>query len=382
MGKVFFFGAGASKACGSLLTSELLPALGNPESFGIDVARSRHDQIPLGFAHNRFLASEFIDGLEIVNYSDSVAILNRVFNELATAFAAKQTTASLIALKIIYNAFAEAFQILLSPAYSPHLDFTPYFDFFEWAKRQPCWITVLTTNWDQIAQDMAAVFYSSDIIDFGTVDLPSDALVPAAMSMTLEAGRYASVYQLNGSAAWLYCELHDEFYGQWLQPPLNLTLMRQHQTALLAEHLSGPNADTPPPRTLFSGNCPKCGKSLKVRLYVPGMSRQMFASLPRMRKYAVQAVEFCDELVFAGFSCPPEDSDLMVELSQGLRRNRLYSVGRMKPLVIQNSGSHGAETKARYEKLLSCEVEYKDCGFAAWAASLNAPSSSTGGPAA
>lgn len=57
--KVFFFGAGASKACGLLLTSELLPALFSPVTFGIDVRRSKYQEVVNQFDKDLTLSTLF-----------------------------------------------------------------------------------------------------------------------------------------------------------------------------------------------------------------------------------------------------------------------------------------------------------------------------------
>ena len=80
--KVFFFGAGASKASGLFLTSELLPALYDPPGWGINFSLSKYPGVAASFSDNRDLSIQFIDTVRGTQPL-SVKVLWETFNILA-----------------------------------------------------------------------------------------------------------------------------------------------------------------------------------------------------------------------------------------------------------------------------------------------------------
>ena len=369
--KVFFFGAGASKASGLLLTSELLPAIYDPEAYGVDIKLTSDYRVIQSFSLCRDMSMKFFNHLGGSRSLD-IKLLAEAFRIIESCntqdigydiFSAQD-------MQQMRQAIVFTFDCLLNPKYNPNLDISIYEKFVRWTTNQKEWIAIITTNWDYLLDEVLSTYYFFSSVDLGMVDLPLDFLIPFAMQDDEVHGKLFSLYKLNGSLNWLYCPNDRVFYGSLFQPPYNLQIMTTSQ-ATKAEMFSIEHPGVAIPKELVVGNCPKCGTILETRIFMPGVSRNSFPVASRMIKNSKFAVRNCDQLVFVGFSCPEEDKDTMEYIGEALSKNSGFLSKKLKPLVIQNTGQHAKETKQRYETYLRCEVDYRENGFEGWVNSLN-----------
>jgi len=353
-----------------MLASELLPAIYDPQKYDVDLSRSEVPNIRLAFEMACTEARSFIDLLR--DGADvQLGLLRFAFETFQECEDQGMGYRSLSLAEVLSarRSLQWLFGIFLNFAYRAywrHERPDCYLRFVEWAKRAPGWPVVVTTNWDFVLDTLISASYGLDIIDCGDCEPSLDVFLTRYVAHGSPTGKAISLYKLNGSLDWLYCPSEKGYFSPLFQPPWNMGALTITQTLRLKFH----NPDEPIPNELRPGYCVNCGTPLEVRLHTPGASRARLPMEPRIKQNVLAAVRNCCELVFAGFSCPDEDRDVVEEIGASLRINPLFKSGDLIPTVIDIAGPHGQDTKNRFERALATRIEYRDIGFKAWVDSL------------
>jgi hypothetical protein len=294
-------------------------------------------------------AREGLNAIRFVEYvrrdqTLGTELLSEVFNILASCAERNVSCGPFSPSDVaeVYQDLVNAFRRLLCIAYTLNKNLEPYQHFVEWTRTQNDWITMVTTNWDTLLDDLVCGYWAYKAVDFGEADREVDVFIPMLMVADNINSRACALYKLNGSLNWFYCPRHSQFYSPHFLPPFDLQDL----------------------------TCPRCGTQLISKIYTPGVSRATLPIRDRVMRNLLRGAQHCRRLVFIGFSCPQEDVDVIREIGEALRTNPFFKAGQLVPEVVQHKGPHRNETIRRFETTLRCRVAYDDSGFEGWAKRL------------
>ena len=220
--KLFFFGAGASKAAGLLLTSELTAAIYTPELILSSERVAANKHVFGEFERQRAVAMRFLHSIR-ASAANDINLLRKAFQVISQCREEHSGYGpySHQSIAEIHDAIIGVFTILLNPAYVRSFDGASYQRFVEWTLSQNYWPVIVSTNWDSVLDGIVDALYVDKVIDRGMIDLPVDKHLLS--NIATDGGQFGcSIFKLNGSVSWLYCPRHARFYGLGFQEPYNL----------------------------------------------------------------------------------------------------------------------------------------------------------------
>ena len=265
--RVVFLGAGASKAAGLPLASELYDALVSPADFGVDPHRSESEGLPSLFAARRESVLRLIDEYS----SESVTGLRRIeltvdHLQCLTDDLAISEKKDIITAQQQLQELYWCFDILLHPTYNASARPRVYLEAAYGITALPGWTAIICTNWDYLLDVSLECAADSNglVVDWG-LGLPNahiwQGFVPLLADYCWKERRqpFVSLWKPNGSFGWLGCQADSLIFARHFYRPYNLDSLRSHNS-LRKLTATLPGNDAQSPSSEFA--CPKCGGSL------------------------------------------------------------------------------------------------------------------------
>jgi hypothetical protein len=258
------------------------------------------------------------------------------------------------------DAIFESFGFILHPRYNTRCNMLPYFQLADTVSSLRGWTMVVSTNWDYLADGAFEAAFQNLFggIDWGLGNPNQSLWLGAIPQMAVYADEatnqpFISFYKPNGSTGWHVCRKDRLIFARHFHRPHNLDDVVTMNFA----------------RGLPNAACPRCANTMLPNdLYARGVSRQIHPLKAAMDINLIHAAQHCDSLTFVGYSCPPEDDDLVDLIANAIANSDPYRDVPLVPKVIDIAGPHSDATRDRYAQKLSRSVEYYDRGFTTWLA--------------
>lgn len=345
--KVFFLGAGASKAFGYPLTGEIMPSI---------LANLR--------ANNLFQLEDTKTSLERAQERELRRFLELLYPGLASVDPGDKPECcpgiievlSLVEHCVLYNtpphplisgANLERFRYLLSRAIAELLlyyEVTPYNtaesrllkQFTQLIRKPgPHDVTVITTNYDLIIDRAFKPEMRENKVNFGIAyrHIKTSELITPPPDAVLR------LYKLHGSLNWLRCDLCGQYY---INPEGSITVRAFDEE-------------------IGEWNTCDCSDvvQLKAVLVAPSLVRDIRdPNLLQIWNAALEAIRTAHELTFMGYSLPAEDLAIKALILRGIN-GRNPDLPPLKITVVQRSDA----AKQNYNNLLGTTIDYNSKGL-------------------
>lgn len=338
-GTALFLGAGASKAFGLPITSELFPLILQKLSEGsLFQGKNEAEDKLQEYIKTLYPGLDSLPAKEYPLITDTLSLLDHLLNtgnSLGPGFKTKDIVA---ARNLFEMAILEVLKIPFRNRPGQRSQETPVLlkQFGSWIveNHNQRFVSVISTNYD-IAIETEIYSRINDInrdIDFGINWRDPDPF-REIMHLRPEAARIG-IYKLHGSANWLRCNLCNHIY-------INLFYDITH-------HAFQNEIDV-------SNSC-HCGHApLSTLIVAPSLARVIYDNnLPHIWNNAFEALRTATEWVIIGYSFPPEDLNIKSMLL------RAFNARNTKPriTIVQK----GMDSEARYRSIFG-DVEFISGGL-------------------
>ena len=204
------------------------------------------------------------------------------------------------------------------------------------AEEKKAKISIITTNYDLSIDPQFERAIANNRVDYG---IPYRGMDRQGTIILQPANPLFRYYKLHGSLNWLKCDLCGQYYI--------------HKNDTVAHQAFREEID--------DDNTCACNDHLKLRtvLVAPSLVRDIRDSnLLQIWKSAIEAIRTADELVFIGYSLPPEDLAIKSVIMRGLNGRTKRKA--LKVEVIQNDSN----SEQNYYNLFGKNLTYYSEGLA------------------
>lgn len=359
-GTVVVLGAGATKACGGLLTNEIMP-------YGLQYAGEREDYLHTvhQFLGDHFPITSVPDAQGQRRYPSLITVLSLLdmaidrrhpmpgrrtwdLNELATARQAFDYLIFAALDHALQNSAGDQHEVMIRRLTKEN--------------GEP---TVITLNYDIIADNAIAKLNEEALDGRG---LFPDYGCRISNKYVAEYRQHGALYKLHGSLNWLYCP-HCKRLDLGLSQDSRRTV--KALMTLYQEHENkGDKAESDTLRARYTckgSPCRSCGEPVQPVMISPTQLKDMRNHhLISVWAEAEQALRAADRVVFIGYSLPDDDLNVAYLLKRGL-----YDLPADRITVVERAGKNNRlvddhPTGQRFQGLFGAGIQWCADGFDGW----------------
>jgi len=362
---VVIFGAGATKACGGPLTSEILPlAFRNRQS----IANEGFIEVLDKFLVQNFHVPACIDSREDRHYPSLPLLIGLIDiavdrkHSIGSRWGGNDLARVREALDYVIFAIIEHGLSSITNHYQSFLS-----KIHESTGKPP---TVISLNYDIIADNSLAACSERPtepigFPDFGFPDYGCDVATP----IYRETPKFGKLLKLHGSLNWLYCpcchrlDIGVSENGRYMAKALELLYMAEQDRGGLGQRYR-----------CHGSPCPDCRTSVKPVMISPTYMKDYRNPHIALTWYlADRALRQADRAIFVGYSMPSDDVDVIYLLKRALghlddRRITVVEYVDQKEHNAWDARQDAWKHKvgARYCTIFGGNIDWQPDGFAAY----------------